>query len=117
MWKNCVLSLWVAQIAQHWYGSPEDLGLIPGLGVSFSHIYILLSQVWRLNEIPHIQLWWMGGLHRPAQIAKRFSLGGHVILRDYVTPVRGRARCTAGCTAKGIYTRTLRQIHGHSNLK
>ena len=33
--ENCVLSHWIAQIAQmaeHWYGSPEEIGSIPGLG-------------------------------------------------------------------------------------
>uniref|UniRef100_A0A8C4Q5A7 Alpha-tubulin N-acetyltransferase 1 n=1 Tax=Eptatretus burgeri TaxID=7764 RepID=A0A8C4Q5A7_EPTBU len=33
MWENCVFSLWVTQIAEQWYGFPEDLGSIPGPGM------------------------------------------------------------------------------------
>ena len=35
--ENYMLSRWVVQIAEHWYSSAEDLGLIPGLGTQISH--------------------------------------------------------------------------------
>ena len=30
----------IVQMAEHWHGSPEDLGSVPGLGLSFFHIYL-----------------------------------------------------------------------------